>query len=86
MPGCRRSLVSLLVACSAATAWAAVVPFEGTVVDAQGQPLTGVAVRVKGENKGVVTDINGRFTLNVEQGKTLVLSYIGYSNSRCKSS
>ena len=55
-------------------------PFEGTVVDAQGQPLTGVAVRVKGENKGVVTDINGRFTLNVEQGKTLVLSYIGYSN------
>lgn len=77
---CRRSLVSLLVACSAATAWAAVVPFEGTVVDAQGQPLTGVAVRVKGENKGVVTDINGRFTLNVEQGKTLVLSYIGYSN------
>lgn len=80
MPGCRRGLVSLLVACSAATAWAAVVPFEGTVVDAQGQPLTGVAVRVKGENKGVVTDINGRFTLNVEQGKTLVLSYIGYSN------
>ena len=32
MPGCRRGLVSLLVACSAATAWAAVVPFEGTVV------------------------------------------------------
>ncbi|MDR2040976.1 MAG: TonB-dependent receptor [Tannerella sp.] len=50
----------------------------GSVYDANGEPLVGVNVVVKGTTNGTVTDANGRFTLNVSAGATLELSYIGY--------
>ncbi len=46
-----------------------------------GQPLAGVNVVVKGTNRGVVTDLYGRFSIEAEQGKTLVISNIGYNPS-----
>ena len=77
----RRAVAACLLCLAAGAAWAeALVPLKGTVKDASGLPLTGVSVRVKGENGGAVTDINGRFSLNVEKGKTLVLTYIGYTD------
>ena len=77
---CRRTAALLLFGCTAMASWAAaLVPLKGTVVDANGEPLTGVTVRIKGENKGVLTDVNGHFVLDVEKGKTLVLSFIGYT-------
>jgi len=46
---------------------------------ADGQGLPGVAVAVKGTSLGTVTDINGKYTLNVpEEAKTLVFSFMGY--------
>ena len=51
---------------------------SGTVIDPQGEPLTGATVMIKGTQQGVSTDLDGNFTLNVAQGKTLVVSYIGY--------
>jgi TonB-dependent starch-binding outer membrane protein SusC len=53
----------------------------GRVTDAKdGLPLPGVSVRMKGNNTGVQTDINGVFHLsNAEKGKVLVISYIGYA-------
>lgn len=81
----RKAALTMLLGCMAATAWAeAVVPLKGVVRDASGEPLAGVTIRVKGENNGVVTDMNGQFLLNVEKGKTLVLSYVGYSNQEVK--
>jgi TonB-linked SusC/RagA family outer membrane protein len=50
----------------------------GKVSDAAGDPLIGVNVVEKGSSNGTVTDVNGKFTLNVAQGATLVFSYIGY--------
>ena len=51
---------------------------SGTVISAQdGEPVIGAAVKVKGETQGVVTNIDGKFTINVEAGKTLVFSYVG---------
>ena len=50
----------------------------GKVSDAAGDPLIGVNVLEKGSSNGTVTDVNGKFTLNVPQGATLVFSYIGY--------
>jgi TonB-linked SusC/RagA family outer membrane protein len=41
-------------------------------------PVVGASVRIKGTNTGVVTDINGDFSLNVSPGNVLVVSYIGY--------
>lgn len=52
---------------------------SGTVSDASGVPLLGANVIVKGTNQGVVTDFDGKFSLNVgADAETLVISYIGY--------
>lgn len=59
---------------------AATIDVTGVVTDTQGAPLTGVTVIVKNESVGMTTDLDGRFTLKVEQGKTLVFSYIGYKS------
>ncbi len=57
---------------------AATIDVKGVVTDAQGLPLPGVTVVVKNENVGMTTDLDGRFSIQVGQGKTLVFSYIGY--------
>ena len=50
----------------------------GTVVDQTGTPVIGANVMVKGTTNGTITDMDGKFTLDVEKGATLVVSYIGY--------
>ena len=52
----------------------------GTVTDNTGMPLIGVSVIEKGTTNGNVTDIDGKYRIHVEKGKTLVFSYIGYVN------
>ncbi|MCD8185683.1 MAG: TonB-dependent receptor plug domain-containing protein [Rikenellaceae bacterium] len=49
----------------------------GSVTDEQNQPLAGVAVQVKGDTKGVVTDGAGNFTLDLIPGQVLLFSYLG---------
>ena len=56
----------------------------GTVKDAAGEPLIGATVSLGGNN-GVVTDIDGNFTLSgVSNGATLTVSYIGYETTTVK--
>ena len=55
----------------------------GVVSDATG-PIIGASVKVKGTSNGAATDLDGRFTLNVQQGQTLVISYIGYITREVK--
>ena len=50
----------------------------GTVTDEKGQALPGVSVYDKKTKKTTSTDPNGRFSIDVESGATLVFSYIGY--------
>ncbi|PWK78424.1 TonB-linked SusC/RagA family outer membrane protein [Mucilaginibacter oryzae] len=54
---------------------------SGQVTDEKGQTLPGVSVALKGTSTGVVTDINGKFSINVPNASsgTLVFSYIGYN-------
>ncbi len=52
----------------------------GVVKDSKGDPLVGVSVVQKGTIRGVVTDVNGVFNINVELGSTLKFSSVGYSN------
>ena len=49
----------------------------GTVSDAMG-PVIGASILEKGTSNGTVTDIDGNFSLNVNPGATLVISYIGF--------
>ncbi len=55
----------------------------GTVVDAQG-PVIGASVVEKGTTNGTVTDLDGNFSLNVNPGATIVLSFIGYETQEIK--
>jgi TonB-linked SusC/RagA family outer membrane protein len=50
----------------------------GRVLSPTGDPLPGASVRIKGGTVGTSTDITGSFTLNVPDGATLVISYVGY--------
>ena len=51
---------------------------NGTVVSQEdGEAVVGASVMVQGTTTGTVTDIDGKFSLNVPAGKKLVVSYIG---------
>lgn len=51
----------------------------GTVKDKTGMPLPGVNVLEKGTTNGSITDVDGKYIINVEKGKTLQFSYIGFT-------
>ncbi|WP_321425306.1 TonB-dependent receptor [uncultured Bacteroides sp.] len=52
---------------------------SGVVISgSDNQPLIGVSVLVKGTTIGTMTDMDGKYSLNVKSGTTLVFSYIGY--------
>ncbi len=50
----------------------------GTVTDAQGEPLLGVNVLERGTTNGTITDLDGKYSLEIKPGATLVFSYIGF--------
>ena len=57
---------------------------SGVVTDEAGEPLIGVSVLVKGTTLGNITDLNGRFSLDVPEGSILEISYIGYKTQSIK--
>ncbi|HQS04406.1 MAG TPA: carboxypeptidase-like regulatory domain-containing protein, partial [Daejeonella sp.] len=53
----------------------------GIVKDQNEIPLPGVSVKVKGSNLGTVTDVDGKFTINVPEGSNvLVISFLGFQS------
>jgi TonB-linked SusC/RagA family outer membrane protein len=50
----------------------------GTVVDADGEPIIGANIVEKGTTNGTVTNLDGQFTLDVQENAVLQVSYIGY--------
>lgn len=62
----------------------ATIKVTGTVSDAN-EPLIGATVKEKANpSNGAMTDINGNFTINVQPGATLVISYLGYITREVK--
>ncbi|MGB3547038.1 MAG: carboxypeptidase-like regulatory domain-containing protein, partial [Saprospiraceae bacterium] len=54
---------------------------SGTVQDAKGESLIGASVLIKGTTSGTVTDVDGKFTVNVPaDANTLVVSYTGFTS------
>lgn len=51
----------------------------GVIRDENGDPVIGATVRQKGAQGGAITDLDGRFTLMVDEGSELEISYIGYN-------
>lgn len=75
-------LMSLVLAPHAeARSAAAVKEITGTVTSAEDNlPLIGVSITVQGTTSGTITDLDGRFTLNVEEGTVLVFTYTGFQS------
>jgi len=79
----RMYLLLLSVAVSALAM--AQIPVSGVVVDEKGESLPGVNVQIKGQSKGTVTDIDGKFSISVPDASTvLAFSYIGYDRKELK--
>ena len=53
---------------------------KGSVVDDSGVPIIGANIMVRGTTNGTITDMNGNFSLTVEENAVLEVSYIGYVN------
>lgn len=51
---------------------------QGSVSDENGIPLAGATILEKGTSNGVTTDFDGNFSIDVDQGATIVVSYLGY--------
>ncbi|MCD7932160.1 MAG: carboxypeptidase-like regulatory domain-containing protein [Tannerellaceae bacterium] len=51
---------------------------KGTVVDPYNEPVIGASVVEKGTTNGIITDFNDEFTLSVDEGAVLEISYLGY--------
>lgn len=57
---------------------------SGIVKDERGEPVIGANVIVKGTTSGTVTDMDGRYSLEVPEGGQLLVSYIGYNTQEVR--
>ena len=55
---------------------------NGQVKDATGEPVIGASVLINGTSNGTVTDLDGNFSVNVQPGATLTISYIGFQKQQ----
>ena len=58
--------------------FAQTIQVKGTVSDASGMTVIGASVLEKGTTNGVITDMDGNFTLSISPKGTLVISYVGF--------
>ncbi|MCD6355541.1 MAG: SusC/RagA family TonB-linked outer membrane protein, partial [Prolixibacteraceae bacterium] len=83
----KKVLKTLILTCFAvAIGFAAVAQKQvnGVVTDETGEPLPGVTVLIVDSNKGVITDIDGKYSLQVEPGATLRFSFVGMVSQQIK--
>ncbi len=52
---------------------------KGTVVDENGEPIIGASIRIEGQEGGVITDLDGNYTIKAPKGAKITISYIGYT-------
>ena len=76
---CRTFLILLLGLFVSVGAFAQKISVTGVVKDQTGMPIIGGNVLVKGTTTGVITDIDGKFTVSANKGDILVISYVGFT-------
>ena len=55
---------------------------RGTVTEAQGKPLPGVTITIVGSTKGVITDIDGNYSIDVKSTDQLTFSFVGMKDQK----
>lgn len=74
----------MIFLCLEISAFSQVVNLEGTVKTPAGEALPGSTILVKGTSSGATADINGKFSIQANQGDILVVSFIGYETQEFK--
>ncbi len=77
-------LLFLAMILSFATHLDAKVVTGNVVSEADNEPLIGATVKVQGTQVGTVTDLDGKFSIEAQEGQVLVVSYIGFSTRKVK--
>ena len=82
----KRLAVMALLFMASTIIYAQTIEATGTVVDPTGEAIIGATILEKGTSNGTITDLDGNFTISVQQGATLVVSYIGYNSQELPAS
>ena len=81
----RLLLTGMLALSASVTICAQGTKMSGQVLDDNGEPVIGAAIQIAGQKgAGTVTDLDGRFSLNVKEGATLRISYVGFKTKDVK--
>ncbi len=79
-----RMLVLVFGLVLSASAFAQQITVNGHVKDGTGEGVIGATVRIVGQDGGVVTDFDGNFTIQANQGASITVAYIGYETATVK--
>lgn len=74
----KRCLAFVLLSIACVAVYAQSQTIRGTVKDQQGEPVAGATVLEKGTANGVITDVDGNYSLRVQPGASIIVSYVGY--------
>lgn len=81
----KQLFIVLLIGCCTSVAFAQSNNVTGVVrSSSDGEPLAGATIKVKETKNGCATDLDGKFSISVKSGHTLVISYIGYLTEEIK--
>lgn len=81
----RKIAIPLLLSAFAFSGWAQqATTVKGQVLDAEGNPVIGATVVIKGTTTGTTTDLDGNYTISVAPGQELEFSYVGMQASTVK--
>jgi len=58
--------------------------FKGIVRDENGEPLIGASIRIKGQQRGTVTDLDGSYSLMAPKDAVLIISYTGFESNEVR--
>ncbi|WP_300702504.1 TonB-dependent receptor [Bacteroides sp.] len=79
-----RFLFSLLMLFLSISAFAQQITVSGKVTDSNQEPIIGASVLEKGTSNGMITDMDGNFSLKTAPNATITISYIGYQTTEVK--
>lgn len=79
-----RFLFLLLMLCLSISALAQQITVSGKVTDSSQEPIIGASVLEKGTSNGMITNMDGNFSLKTAPNATLIISYIGYQTVEIK--
>ncbi|NDV57429.1 TonB-dependent receptor [Bacteroides sp. 519] len=82
--GSRKFLFALFALFLSLSATAQMVTVKGQVADTAGEPIIGASIKENGTTNGTITNFDGNFELQVNEGALLTISYIGYTTIEVK--